>query len=277
MKKLLMFSTMLCIGAMAFGQKQQTDSKTLEVNFTPLGGSPVSINGIKFRKFTDDYNAIRLEVFLGMNSDKSVSMQEGENGNVDNPNELTYSKNSGFDLSIRPGIEKHFDGTSRLSPYVGAALNIDYSSSSSTEEYWGPNKQAALIDVNPDNDFNDYAVWDQTVKDGSFGFGLAGLAGMDFYFADNIYLGVEFGFGLNFTSMGATKYSSSDDAAWALSDLSGNGIETNWGNGQYDIVDSNGVPLDEIDNIETRDNEKNGTEFNLGPIVNGALRLGFTF
>ena len=51
----------------------------------------------------------------------------------------------------------------------------------------------------------------------------------------------------------------------------------NWGNGQYDIIDSNGVPLDEIDNIETRDNEKNGTEFNLGPIVNGALRLGFTF
>ena len=277
MKKLLMFSTMLCIGAMAFGQKQQTDSKTLEVNFTPLGGSPVSINGIKFRKFTDDYNAIRLEVFLGMNSDKSVSMQEGENGLVDDPNELTYSKNSGFDLSIRPGIEKHFDGTSRLSPYVGAALNIDYSSSSSTEEYWSPNEQGSLTDVNPDNDFDDYAVWDQTVKDGSFGFGLAGLAGMDFYFADNIYLGVEFGFGLNFTSMGATKYSSSDDAAWALSDLTGNGIETNWGNGQYDIIDSNGVPLDEIDNIETRDNEKNGTEFNLGPIVNGALRLGFTF
>jgi len=75
--------------------------------------------------------------------------------------------------------------------------------------------------------------------------------------------------------MGATKYSSSDDDAWALSDLVGN--DYNWGNGQYDIVDSNGVPLDEIDNIETRDNEKNGTEFNLGPIVNGALRLGFTF
>jgi len=77
--------------------------------------------------------------------------------------------------------------------------------------------------------------------------------------------------------VGATKYSSSDDAAWALSDLTGNGIETNWGNGQYDIIDSNGVPLDEIDNIETRDNETNGSEFNLGPIVNGALRLGFTF
>ncbi len=218
---------------------------------------------------------MRLEVFLGMNSDKSVSMQEGENGLDDNPNDLTYSKSGGFDLSIRPGIEKHFDGTNRLSPYVGAALNVDYSSSTMTEEYWSPNSQALLVDANPDNDFNNHDVWEQKTKDGSFGFGLAGLAGMDFYFADNIYLGVEFGFGLNFTSMGATKYTSSDDDAWALSDLSG--MDTNWGNGQYDIVGTDGLPLAELGNIETRDDEKNGTEFNLGPIVNGALRLGFTF
>lgn len=256
---------MLCFGIVAMGQKQQTDARTFEVNFTPLGGSPVSINGIKFRKFSDDYNAVRLEVFLGMNSDKSVSMQEGENGLEDDPNPLTYSKSSGFDFSIRPGIEKHFDGTNRLSPYVGAAANIGISSSSQTEEYW------SRSEANPGTDpFSSHTEWEQKTKDGSFSFGLSALAGMDFYFADNIYLGAEFGFGFGFNSMSDTKYSSTDDNAWALSAI--DMMDTNFGNGEIEFDDDG-----DIESVTTRDDEKNGSNFDLGPVVNGALRLGFIF
>lgn len=265
MKKLLIFSAMLCFGLVAMGQKQQTDAKTFEVNFTPLGGSPISINGIKFRKFKDDYNALRLEVFLGMNSSKSVSMQEGVNGDEDNPNPLTYSKSSGFDFSVRPGIEKHFDGTNRLSPYVGGAVNLGFSSSSSTEEYWSANE------TNPDEAFDSHVEWEQKTKDGSLSLGLSALAGMDFYFADNIYLGAEFGFGLGFTSMSPTKYSSTDDNAWAVSSISGL-EDTNFGNGEIEFEDDG-----DIESVTTRDDEKNGSNFDLGPIVNGALRLGFIF
>ena len=300
MKKLLMFSTMLCIGAMAFGQKQQTDSKTLEVNFTPFGNSPISINGIKFRKFTDDYNAIRLEVSLGMNSDKTRSLFAGENGlQGDDANETTFSTASGFNISVRPGIEKHFDGTNRLSPYVGAAFNVDYSSSKTTNEFWSPDSRASLIDNNVDNDFSDFTVWEQETTNGSFGFGLMALAGMDFYFADNVYLGVEFGLGLGLNSQSNTKYSASNDEAWALYDHIANDTEiqitsadfesisaqltenTNWGTGSFDDEGTvGGVPgstLPELENIETRDDAENGNSFNLGTMAQGALRLGFIF
>lgn len=262
---------MLCFGFIAMGQKQQTDAKTLEVNFSPLGGNPISINGLKFRKFTSDYTALRLEVFVGSSSEKDVSMQEGatvisfEDNDVANP--LTYSRSGSFDLSIRPGIEKHFDGTNRLSPYVGGALNIGYSSSSETEEYWSPEDFTA-DSANPNN----FAEWEQKTKDGSISFGLNALAGMDFYFADNLYLGAEFGFGFNFTSMSPTKYSSDNDEAWAVSSANPFGEDTNFGNGEFEQSDEG-----TITSVSTRDDEKNGTSFNLGPNVNGALRLGFIF
>jgi len=265
---------MLCFGFIAMGQKQQTDAKTFEVNFAPLGGNPISINGIKIRKFTSDYSALRLEVFIGSNSEKDVSMQEGAmlvpvpgtEGEVANP--LTYSRSSGFDLSIRPGIEKHFDGTNRLSPYVGGALNIGFSSSSETEEYWGANDFTDTAQ-NPNN----FVEWEQKTKDGSLSFGLNALAGMDFYFADNIYLGAEFGFGFNFTSMSPTKYSSTDDNAWAVAASNPfSEDDFNFGAGEVTISDAGA-----ISEVTTRDDEKNGTSFNVGPVVNGAIRLGFIF
>lgn len=293
-----MFSTMLCIGAMAFGQKQQADSKTLEVNFIPFGEIPVAINGIKFRKFSDNYNAMRLEVSLGMTSDKTISMEEGANGlDDDEANPLTTSRMGGFNISVRPGIERHLDGTNRLSPYVGAALNIDYSSNKTTNEFWSPDSRAALIDNNADNDFEDFTVWEQETKNGSLGFGLSALAGMDFYFADNIYLGVEFGFGFGFTSQSNTKYSSNNDEAWALYDHLPNDEEisdelgviliaqlsddTNWGNGSFDNLGTVGgvdeSPLPELENIQTRVDSENGSNFNLGTMAEGAIRLGFIF
>jgi len=257
---------MLGIGYFAFSQKQQTDARTFEVNFSPFGGSPISINGIKVRKFSDDYNAIRLEVFLGLESDKSVSLQEGENGIEENPNPLTYSRSRGFDISIRPGIEKHFDGTSRLSPYVGVVADLGFSSSSNTEEYW------SAAQLMPTEMFSSHAEWEQKTSNGSIRLGLNAVAGMDFYFADNIYLGAEFGFGLGFTSSSDTKYESTDDNAWAVASTTMEFGDVNFGNGEITVGDSG-----EIEEVMTREDEENGSQFNLGPNVNGAIRLGFIF
>lgn len=263
-----MAAVFLCAITVSHGQKQQTDSKTLEVNFSPLGGNPVSINGLKFRKFSDDYSAVRLEVFLGSSSDKSVAMQEGSNGNEDNPNPATYDTSGSFDLSIRPGVEKHFDGTNRLSPYVGGVLDIGFGSSNTTNGYWSQNTNDPS--VVGDSGFGAHTQWEQKTRDGYLRLGLNAIAGMDFYFADNIYLGAEFGFGISFNSMSDTKYTSTDDLAWGLASL---GFEdVNWGNGEINFDDDN-----VITSVETRANEANGSSLNIGPNVNGALRLGFIF
>ncbi len=282
MKKLLLFSAMLCFGIMTFAQKQQTDSKTVEVNFTPWGNAPISINGIKVRKFTDDYNAVRLEVNLGFNSNKDVSAQAGVMGDDNNSNELLYSKSGGFNFMVSPGVEKHFDGTNRLTPYVGGILNFGFNSSSATEEYWSPNKIEALNDGDLTNNFTDFVKWEQKTKNGGIMLGLAAVAGMDFYFADNIYFGTEISFGFGFNSTSVTKYESSNNDAWAITSLDPTltpdmpiGVNANWGTGSYDIPGVNGNDTDELANITARGDDKNGSTLSIMPTVNGALRFGF--
>jgi len=273
-----MAAVFLCAVSVSHGQKQQTDSKTLEVNFSPLGGNPISINGLKFRKFSSDYSALRFEVFLGYGSDKSVAMQEGANGETDNANPATFDTSGSFDLSLRPGIEKHFDGTNRLSPYVGGLLDVGFGSSSNSNGYWSPNSNDPA--VTGTSGFGAHTEWEQKTKDGYFRFGLNAVAGMDFYFADNIYLGAEFGFGLSYTSFSDTKYSATDEIAWGLQGTSGFS-DVNWGNGE--LLDASGEVISDpfsgtvVASVNARDNEANGSSFNIGPNVNGALRLGFIF
>jgi hypothetical protein len=222
MKKLMLIAAgALLIATTANSQdvyKQSGGEQNLEVQFSPLGGSPIGINGIRYRKFTDAQTALRAEVFLGFSnsSDKMI----GEDGET----ELTMSS-SAFDISIAPGIEKHFASSDRLSPYVGGVVAIGFSSENEKEEFLS----------GPDND-----VEEGTIKDGSLFFGVNGVAGCDFYFAHNIYLGVELGFGVGFETMFDTKRESTVE-----------GSET----------------------IET----PNGSSFNIGPNVNGAIRAGFLF
>lgn len=172
--------------------KQSGGAKNLEVNFAPLGGSPISIGGIKYRKFDSTGNkAYRLNVFIGSSSKKEITQQE------DAPNyvaELT-KKTSGMNISIRPGIEKHMAGTDRLSPYMGAELNLTFNTSKKVEEF---ENNATTTDV---------STYEVTTKgaDGYTSIGLGLVSGCDFYFAKSIYLGAEIGFGFNMTSMSDKK------------------------------------------------------------------------
>ena len=226
MKKVLIIAAAaLFIGSTASAQevmKQTGGEQNLEVLFAPLGGSPIGINGIKYRKFTSATTAIRATVFLGLNSTTSKTM-DGANNDVE-----LKSSNSNFDISIRPGIEKHFVGTDRLSPYYGAEALIGFGSSGTTrDDVYGTENKIKSV---------------KSSSQGSVNVGVNAFAGMDFYFADNIYLGAELGFGIGFTSS-MTKKSESLDF-----------------NG--DVVTS-----------ET----PGGSSINVGPTVVGAIRLGFLF
>ena len=186
MKKILLLA--MCAGLFSATTeaqvlKQESGDKNLEVNFTPLGGSPISIGGIKFRKFSSATSAFRLNVFLGSNSKKDITQQE------DAPNydaELT-TKTSGMNISIRPGIEKHMAGTDRLSPYCGAEIAITLNTSKEVKE--GQN-QATPTDITINKTTT-------KGKDGYIAFGLNLLAGVDYYIAKSLYMGAEIGFGFN--------------------------------------------------------------------------------
>ncbi len=218
MKKSLLFAAAaLLLGTAVNAQdvyKQTGGERNLEFLFAPLGGSPIGIDGIKYRSFTSATSAWRVAAFAGFNSATDNSL-DGETELKDVSSEFT--------ISVRPGIERHFAGTDRLSPYYGAEALVDFRSSN--------DKSESLIGDD---------VEEQTTKNGSIGFGLNAIAGVDFYFADNIYLGAELGFGFGFTS-------------------------------EFDTKVENTV--EGVDTVET----PNGSSLDIGPNVVGAIRLGFLF
>ena len=202
--------------------KQVAGSKNLEVLFAPLGGSPIGIGGIKYRSFSSETSAFRVTVFVGLQSDKGIDQVFD---NADALIDLT-NKNGQFNISVRPGIEKHFTGTDKLSPYVGGELLLGFSSEKQTDD---------LYDEDEDK------VYESTQKDGSLTFGLNAVAGVDYYFAQNIYLGAEFGFGFAFDKMSDTK---------------------------DDNTQKNGPPSTSV---------PNGSSISVGPNAVGQIRLGWLF
>jgi hypothetical protein len=177
----------------AFAQKQEGGEKNLEVNFAPLGGSPIGMDGIRLRLFNaDGTGAVRVRIGLGGTNDVTVRAQSMTVANTAKTviPELYDTKKS-FNFSIRPGYEIHFEGTDRLSPYVGAELLFATGSETLIKEFHGASTTA-------DNNLEaaaKWSTWEAERKRGTTTFGLNAVAGFDYYFVDNLYLGAEIGFG----------------------------------------------------------------------------------
>jgi len=208
--------------------KPEGGEKNLEVSFSPLGGSNISIPGagIKFRSFKSSTSAFRLGVFLGMESSSEITQDEDSDTDTA---ELTDNSSS-FSINIQPGIEKHVAGTDRLSPYMGAYVNIGYTSmTEKSETQWGA--EASNVGT-------------QTDKSGSMNLGLNAVAGFDWYFTNDVYLGTEFGFGLAYS-------------ADLTNTTDFEGFDPNPDSGESKVG--------------------NSSSFQLGPNVVGQLRLGWLF
>lgn len=156
--------------------KPVAGSITAEVNFSPIGNPPITIPYLKARYFWTDNVAIRAGFDLGYQH---------------NAPSKDVSQNM-FQMSIVPGIEKHFAGTNRLSPYIGGDVNIGFVSSSSQVTNAGTTTdiKGGWTDANGGNVSNR----------GNFHFGVGAVAGTDYYFAKHFYTGLEIGYGLMVTS-----------------------------------------------------------------------------
>jgi hypothetical protein len=217
MKKAIMFIALVATSvAGANAQKFQGGEKNLEVEFNPLSDKPIGMpNGFRFRMFNSESSAIRVGFNVGGSNKSEVYSQQDvvtvAGKDVVIP-ELNQS-NKSFNFSIRPGYEKHFAGTDRLSPYVGAELMYSMERSTFTKEFHSAN---AAGDVGK---IENYQVWDMSVKNGSNTLGLNALAGVDFYFADNFYLGVEVNLGFHNTKYKDRETTASNEDAWKYSGL----------------------------------------------------------
>ena len=187
-------------------QKQDNGNYTIEMELAPLGSEPLKINSIRLRKFTSDNTALRLSTFIGGKRTPSINSA----GGVD-----LKSVSSNVDFSIRPGIEKHFEGTSKLSPYIGTELFLGLGSTNqSSESVWGSNQ-----------------IMTTKTKSRTSSAGLNVVCGADYYFSDKIYLGIEMGYGFLRDGKGSnsTKYTNPSDPSMTDLKTKGNSTNLNWG------------------------------------------------
>lgn len=201
MKKILFAVALVATGFVA---NAQSDFKPVKGDVTAEFGLTGGVlnadfklnetgNVLRGRYFFQDKTALRVGFGLTSNS------QTNNAYNPTNADQKGTVEDSDTQLLINLGIEKHFTGTDRLSPYVGGDVLFGYGSSSTTFDN-------ATGSVNAPT----YANGSSSSLDGpsAFGIGLRAVMGADYYFAKHLYLGAEAGFGFLYTKEGKTTLSS---------------------------------------------------------------------
>lgn len=173
MKKLILLPVAL-ISAFAFGQKPQNGTITTEVGVAASGfWSPVSSFGLNGRYFLNSGLALNLG-FMMMNGNDEAKFYENSDGSGKSGTYKTKSSGTMFNL----GIQKHFAGNERLSPFV--ALGFGFGSGKETEE--GDNSDG-------DDFIDNYST---KVEGSSSMMNISLGLGFDYWFGKGLYIGVQY-------------------------------------------------------------------------------------
>lgn len=189
MRKLLIIASLFFAGATVQAQDFKPQAGSVTTDFGLYGGisdSELDLNEgiLRFRYFAKENLAYRLGFGAGVyNNVDKVYGADGEEGS------RTYTDNS---LTINLGIEKHFAGTNRLSPYVGADLLFGTSKETTKDENYLNGAYSATNNT-------------EFKGPGDISFGLRGVIGADYYIAKHLFLGAEAGLGLTYTVEGKQK------------------------------------------------------------------------
>lgn len=181
MKKLSLLVGGLVLSTVAMAQKPMASDAavTLEgqlgwVNTSEVGFTAPSVRA---RYFVADNIAVRLTLGMNNNSTSDIVYQ-----NADNTGATGTIETSNNMWSLGIGGEYHFTGTDKLSPYVGLDILLGGSKTTTDE---------TNVDA-----FGNYSTTDMYSEERpSSMFGVNLVAGTDYYFAENFYLGFEMGLG----------------------------------------------------------------------------------
>ncbi len=175
MRKLLLCAVALLGMATANAQEKVTNYKPvagdITAEFVVSGG--LNNTAVGFRKGGIGQAAIRGRMFI----DEDMAFRAGVFLATSSfSQDKTSNASTAVDLAF--GVEKHFKGTKNLSPYVGGEAYLGFGASSSEKN-----------NTTSSEPFK-------------FGIGLRGVFGADYYFVENVYLGVEAGLGLQLNTEG---------------------------------------------------------------------------
>ena len=187
MKKTLLTLVVMAFAMVSFAQKPAEGTLITEVNMNIANfSSNFELPNLRFRYFIAEDLVGRVD--LGVQSGSSTQ-DVYENADGTGGTGTIENKASGFGIGL--GIEKHFAGTNRLSPYVGLGLGFMSGSNSSTNT-------DAVSANNYQQDFS------STMERSNSMFSVAAILGADYWFAGNFYLGTEIGLGFSSNTVGET-------------------------------------------------------------------------
>lgn len=250
MNKVLLFPLAISVlmSCSAYGQdsikvhhelfyKVTADKLTLELNINPFSGE-LSLNNmlnqIKFRYFTSHDFAVR----AGFNVNMTKKDITTNNPYGTNPYTSEEDKETSL-LGLNAGIEKHFAGTRRLSPYIGIEFAGAFKSSSHVIN-------DGTTETTIDNAWRTVTLTNNTYVYGYeekayFQFGTNLIGGFDFYLARHFFLGCEVTF-------------------------------------QFYYKEYNGVEITTVGTQTPQDNpDTNESEFSVGPKLLNGIRIGYVF
>ncbi len=196
MRTILIFAIML-IPIAAFTQdslKFMPNAWATEVNVNLLNGNislNSSLNQIKIRKFVSSSLAYRLAFNF-------KNINQSSESNLTNPyySIKTSYKRQTFENNINLGFEKHYNGTKRLSPYIGAELS--FSIKKSSQDIEENNLKTEVSGCWYDYSCSGYWCSIVTTERGYNSLGINIVSGVDFYVSKNLFVGFEFLYGISY-------------------------------------------------------------------------------
>jgi outer membrane protein W len=186
MKKLLVLVGAVALVGSTFAQKPSADDSkySLEGNLNYAAGTGIqwSAPTVRFRYFVNDNIAARVQLGLGNGVDPRKEVFNFAE-NIDGSGAVGTKTITRMSWMAQIGGEYHLAGTDRFSPYF--MLGVNFGGGSRVEEWSNSNGTAYQADLSA------------KVENKVSTFGVNIGAGMDYYVAENIYLGFELGLGVN--------------------------------------------------------------------------------
>lgn len=207
------FLTATLTSAQTILKQQSNDNSTevlinLQTGTQPIG---IKLEKIKYRRFISDKFAYRVTMIAALTKETTTinSLQQS----------LMERKVINKSITIAPGFEKHSRGTARLSPYWGiemplGLLGYEYNLTNSTD---GQN-------------FTSGGNFNRKTKK-SYIIGANFIAGLDYYLAKKIFIGLEVGYGYSYINYGNSVVSSTAIADKTIPMGSASSLNVNYHNG----------------------------------------------
>jgi len=219
----------------------------VKINSGAAFASPAAFNFINGQTivgkyFVDASTAYRAKVRIGMGSitNKEYTIKDGQADPFTTVEDK--EKLSGTNIVLGAGLEKR-RGAGRLQGFYGAEAQINLASNKAKYTYgndFSTTNTAPSIEDFGSNDLGGGQRVTEVKGGGTFGLGVRGFVGVEYFLAPKVSLGGEFGWGLGFASTSDTEVTTErwDGATSAVKTE----ITINGGGGTFGLDTDNNVP-----------------------------------